>query len=47
MKIVYQLKKRNKIYLLMKNLKIKKKSKKLDYVKVRLFFIILRKITIN
>jgi len=34
-----QLKKRNKIYLLTKNLKIRKKSKKLDHVKVELFFI--------
>jgi len=34
-----QLKERNKIYLLTKNLKIKKKSKKLNHVKVESFFI--------
>ena len=34
-----QLKKKNKVYLLTKNLKIKKKSKKLDHVKVESFFI--------
>ena len=34
-----QLKKRNKMYLLTKNLKIKRKSKKLDHVKVESFFI--------
>jgi hypothetical protein len=34
-----QLKERNKIYLLTKNLKIRKKSKKLDHVKVESFFI--------
>ena len=32
-------KKRDNIYLYMKNLKIRKKSKKLDYVKVEIFFI--------
>ena len=35
--MVFQLKKRNKIYLITKNLKIKKKNKKLDYIKVELF----------
>jgi hypothetical protein len=34
-----QLKKGDKVYLLTKNLKIKKKSKKLDHVKVEPFFI--------
>jgi len=34
-----QLKKRNKMYLLTKNLKIRKKSKKLDHVKIESFFI--------
>jgi hypothetical protein len=34
-----QLKKRNKVYLLTKNLKIRKKSKKLNHVKVESFFI--------
>jgi len=34
-----QLKKRNKVYLLTKNLKIRKKSKKLNYVKIESFFI--------
>jgi len=38
-KMAPQLKKRNKIYLLTKNLKIRKKSKKLDHVKIELFFI--------
>jgi hypothetical protein len=34
-----QLKKKNKVYLLTKNLKIRKKSKKLDHVKIESFFI--------
>jgi hypothetical protein len=34
-----QLKEKNKMYLLTKNLKIKKKSKKLNHVKVESFFI--------
>jgi len=34
-----QLKKRDKMYLLTKNLKIRKKSKKLDHVKIESFFI--------
>ncbi len=38
-KMTSQLKERNKMYLLTKNLKIKKKSKKLDHVKVKSFFI--------
>ncbi len=42
-----QLKKRNKMYLLTKNLKIKKKSKKLDHVKIELFFIKVIKEPIN
>jgi hypothetical protein len=38
-KMASQLKKRDKVYLLTKNLKIRKKSKKLDHVKVESFFI--------
>jgi len=38
-KMAPQLKKGDKVYLLTKNLKIKKKSKKLDHVKVEPFFI--------
>jgi len=34
-----QLKKKNKMYLLTKNLKIRKKSKKLNHVKIESFFI--------
>ena len=34
-----QLKKRNKVYLLTKNIKSKRLSKKLDYIKVRLFLV--------
>ena len=34
-----QLKEKNKVYLLTKNLKIRKPSKKLDHVKVEPFFI--------
>ena len=33
------LKKRNKVYFLIKNIRIKRPSKKLDYIKVRLFLI--------
>ncbi len=33
------IKKRNKVYLFIKNLKIKKLNKKLNYIKVKLFFI--------
>jgi hypothetical protein len=42
-----QLKERNKIYLLTKNLKIRKKSKKLDHVKIESFFIKAVKKSIN
>jgi hypothetical protein len=42
-----QLKKRNKIYLLTKNLKIRKKSKKLNHVKVESFFIKAVKESVN
>ncbi len=42
-----QLKEENKVYLLTKNLKIKKKSKKLDHVKVEPFFIKAIKGSIN
>jgi len=38
-KMASQLKERNKVYLLTKNLKTRKKSKKLDHVKVEPFFI--------
>ena len=42
-----QLKKGNKVYLLTKNLKTKKVSKKLNHVKVGLFFIKQQKKSIN
>ena len=42
-KIALQLKEEDKIYLLTKNLKIRKKSKKLDHVKVGPFFIKIKK----
>ncbi len=42
-----QLKERNKIYLLTRNLKTKKKSKKLNYVKIELFFIKIVKRLVN
>ena len=38
-KITLQLKRKNKIYLFTKNLKTKKLNKKLNYIKVELFFI--------
>ena len=38
---------RSKIYLLMKNPKTRKKKKKLDYVKIKPFFIKVKKITIS
>jgi len=38
-KMTPQLKKRNKVYLLTKNLKIRKKSRKLNHVKIESFFI--------
>ena len=38
-KIIFQLKKRNKVYLLMKNLKTKKSSKKLNNIKIESFYI--------
>jgi hypothetical protein len=46
-KMAPQLKKRDKIYLLTKNLKIRKKSKKLDHVKVESFFIKAVKRSVN
>jgi hypothetical protein len=46
-KMAPQLKKRNKIYLLTKNLKTRKKSKKLDHVKVESFFIKAVKESVN
>ncbi len=42
-----QLKEKNKMYLLTKNLKIKKKSKKLNHVKVESFFIKAVKESVN
>ncbi len=42
-----QLKERNKVYLLTKNLKTRKKSKKLDHIKVESFFIKVVKGSIN
>ena len=38
-KIVLQLKKENKVFLLIKNLEIRKKKKIFDYIKVELFLI--------
>ena len=46
-KIVPKLNKKDKINLLIKNIKTKKESKKLNYVKVRLFFIKFQKKTIS
>jgi hypothetical protein len=46
-KMASQLKKRNKMYLLTKNLKIRKKSKKLNHVKVESFFIKTVKRSVN
>jgi hypothetical protein len=46
-KMAPQLKKKNKMYLLTKNLKIRKKSKKLDHVKVEPFFIKAVKESVN
>ena len=34
----FQQKKEDKIYLLIKNTKINKKTQKLDYIKIRIFF---------
>jgi hypothetical protein len=42
-----QLKERNRVYLLTKNLKIRKKNKKLDHVKIESFFIKAIKRSIN
>jgi len=42
-----QLKKRDKMYLLTKNLKIRKKSKKLNHVKIESFFIKVVKKSVN
>ena len=42
-----QLKERDEVYLLIKNLKTRKKSKKLNYVKVKLFLIKVKKRTIS
>jgi len=42
-----QLKEKNRMYLLTKNLKIRKKSKKLDHVKIESFFIKAIKESIN
>ena len=43
----FQQKERNKTYLLTKNIKIRKKSKKLNYIKVRTFFINTKKKIVN
>jgi len=45
-KTTFQLKKRTKIYLFTKNLKTRKLSKKLNYVKVKSFFVKKIKISI-
>ena len=42
-KIAAQLKKQDKVCLFIKNLKIRKDSKKLNYIKVLLFFIKVKK----
>ena len=34
-----KLKKENKVYLIIKNLKMKKTSRKLNYIKIEIFFI--------
>ncbi len=46
-KTVSQLKKRNKVYFFTKNLKTRKLSKKLNYIKVELFFIKKTKKSVN
>ena len=47
-KMTSQLKKRNKIYLLIKNFKLlKERSKKLNYVKIKSFFITAQKRFMN
>ncbi len=46
-KMTFQLKKRNKVYLLTKNLTTKKKSRKLNHVKIKSFFIKDQKKRIN
>ena len=38
-KTIFQLKKKNKIYFFTKNLKTRKLNKKLNYIKVNLFFV--------
>lgn len=38
-KIIFQLKEGDKVYLLGKNIKKRKKYRKLDYVKIEIFFI--------
>jgi len=38
-KTISQLKKRDKVYLFTKNLKTRKSSKKLNYIKIELFFV--------
>jgi len=46
-KTVFQLKKKNKIYLFTKNLKTRKLNKKLNYIKIELFFIKKTKKSVN
>ncbi len=46
-KTVSQLKKRNKIYLFTKNLRTRKLNKKLNYIKIELFFVKKTKKSVN
>ncbi len=46
-KTISQLKKRDKVYLLTKNLRTRKLSKKLNYIKVGLFFVKKTKKSVN
>ena len=46
-KTIFQLKKRDKVYFLTKNLKTRKSSKKLNYIKVELFLVKKTKKSIN
>ncbi len=46
-KTVFQLKERDKIYFFTKNLRTKKSSKKLNYIKVGLFFVKKTKKSVN
>ncbi len=46
-KTIFQLKKKNKIYLFTKNLRTRKLSKKLNYIKIELFFVKKTKKSVN